>query len=112
MSNYFYKFAFMKSSKFTAVILVFVLLAPMASSFLQVDSIVDNYELLESSKEKNQNKKRESEIKDELDEVEKFPIHNLGNGALFSLNNPKFSHFQKGIKDLNRVVLTPPPEFI
>lgn len=101
----------MRKYQLISIFLVLVLIAPITSSFVQIDSLVD-LELVENAEEKNTKEKSESEKKEGLDEDEKFSSLNRPTSAILDYRISELLDITEGIKDIHSEVFTPPPELI
>jgi len=98
----------MKNSPIQVVFMVFLIIAPLLlSSFKQMESNSDSYELSESPSDEGQNQERESEEPEDLGD------YDLGNQRLYSYlkHNPKnFFSTEKAFLVVYSNIATPPPE--
>lgn len=102
----------MNNFRILSILLAFVLLLPVVTSLLQLDSTVDEYTFVENSDDKEQREERKSESKDEVDEADKILF--LKDGRAFSISNVSSSFCSKrtGVPNFGLDVATPPPELV
>ena len=101
-----------KNIRIQSILLIFILITPLV--FNAVIALDDN-SYFYAFCEETQNEERESEEKEgreEVDESEEFIFNKHTLSSLLKQNTFRFPTKNNTFKNLNREVLTPPPDFI
>jgi hypothetical protein len=98
----------MKNRSIQVVFLVFLIIAPLLlSSFKQMESNTDSYELSESPSDEDQNEERESEESEDVGDYDLCSQHLTS----YLKHNPKnFFSTEKPFLVVYSNITTPPPE--
>jgi len=106
-------FTYVKNVRILAVFLVFVFTMPLVfTSIARLSDTSVNYVLFEYPADEVQSGERESNTKEEMDDIDEFMLHNQLDLAITGAIDFEYYERSKEFVNISTDILTPPPKFI